>query len=659
MLPSNWPGPKSAPWGSPRADSRWCTAWRTRHPVGESVPSRTQPRRRQRVHGRTLLLLLTALDGARAQCSADNPCVCTASLNAAPGICSDFTPCNPNAIKAGDDVEIDVCVTNLSEYTDEITLQTQFVEGEMRALTRFEVFLTCQSGDCGEFYPPGTLEVNTFVPASGVSSTFALQTFTGCSDGTACGFVTLNQKVAVGGGQTRCIGTIKALAVTPPGGNGIFYVRANTQGSNAFAITDARCVPGITAGGEGSTVGRFLPFPPPPSPPQPPSPPPPLPPPPSPPPPTPPTPSPPFTPPFTPPWPWLISATICVWTPATSCTLAESRRDTEAPASTTHAALLSPSVFPSSVVPPSVLPPRPPPALLSTSPVLLVPPPVLLSPPPTLLGSPPVLLPPPPALLVPPPVLLGPPPVLLMPHTRGQCCRAESEASASCHAREPRRSSVPFRGRAEPSDPPVSPAPPPVSNSPPVSPPPPPKTPSAVGSERSAPEWDSPPVSPPPPPKTPPAGGSERSAPELSDPPPISPPPEPKTPSAVGSPEWDSKTSRLTPSEGGGAGAGEGAAVAGATSGDATALAPASLASAANATSRRAAVAPAPDGSLGGATGGASPSASPLSSAVRTNNKDDASMPVPLHSSWARKGTVGWVSRGDVATGNGKGRRLG
>ena len=33
---------RHGPWGSPRADGRWYTARRTRHPVGESVPSRTQ-----------------------------------------------------------------------------------------------------------------------------------------------------------------------------------------------------------------------------------------------------------------------------------------------------------------------------------------------------------------------------------------------------------------------------------------------------------------------------------------------------------------------------------------------------------------------------------------------------------------------------------------
>ena len=41
--------------------------------------------------------------------------VCSASASVLPNVCPGYTTCNPNGIRLGDTVQIDICVENASE----------------------------------------------------------------------------------------------------------------------------------------------------------------------------------------------------------------------------------------------------------------------------------------------------------------------------------------------------------------------------------------------------------------------------------------------------------------------------------------------------------------------------------------------------------------
>ena len=131
----------------------------------------------------------------------------------------------------------------------------------------------------------GTLSFQSYTPAAvAPSSSFAIGSTPSCSDATLCGLIRLNVELALpkheeNSETTVCLGTITTTAISQPdSATGLFYAKAGT-GETDLLVTDPICVGGLTGGGEGTSVARFLPPPspfPPPSPPPPsPSPPPP------------------------------------------------------------------------------------------------------------------------------------------------------------------------------------------------------------------------------------------------------------------------------------------------------------------------------------------------------------------------------------------------
>ena len=132
----------------------------------------------------------------------------------------------------------------------------------------------CRESQCTSSQLTGSLTYNSFVPAVGVSASFALGATTSCTDPLACGLLTLGNDVALPAAATSvCLGTVQLTTTALPVGSthGLFFVRIQT-GLADLRITDPACIPDITGGAQGSTVARIM-IPPPPSPP-PPSPPP-------------------------------------------------------------------------------------------------------------------------------------------------------------------------------------------------------------------------------------------------------------------------------------------------------------------------------------------------------------------------------------------------
>mmetsp|Transcript_8336 Transcript_8336/g.24312 ORF Transcript_8336/g.24312 Transcript_8336/m.24312 type:complete len:357 (+) Transcript_8336:72-1142(+) len=240
--------------------------------VRRSAHSLRRPTPRPLLPRLVLLLPLLAIHRADAQEGG----VCAASLNVKPEICAnapgeECDAMNANLITLGDDVQVSICLTSSSTLVG----TNIGVGGVLQTGTRFEVALTCKDGSCSAMHESGILEYLGFEPAAGVSSNFLLQTYPGCTDGQACGYLTVSQEVEVTEDSTRCVGTIKARAARfTTTNNGLFYVRAATAPETPFLITDELCIPGLTASGAGTTTALIAPPSPMPLPPSPPSPPP-------------------------------------------------------------------------------------------------------------------------------------------------------------------------------------------------------------------------------------------------------------------------------------------------------------------------------------------------------------------------------------------------
>ena len=226
-------------------------------------------------------LALLVLAVGRCSCSES---MCSASLAPSIAVCNDGA-CNSAAIEVDDTVTFQVCVENLSFEMPGST-ETTPVAAVLQANTQIQVFLACQTGTCDGAMWSGTLDYQGYTQL--VPSTFVLGATDTCSDATLCGLLSLTAELALPEYSLTtdsqiCLGTITTTAVDKPDSSlGLFYQKADT-GDSDLLVTDPTCVGGLTGGGEGTSVARFLP---PPSPSPPPSPPP-LSPPPSPPPPAP------------------------------------------------------------------------------------------------------------------------------------------------------------------------------------------------------------------------------------------------------------------------------------------------------------------------------------------------------------------------------------
>ena len=111
----------------------------------------------------------------------------------------------------------------------------------------------------------GTLSYQSYTPAAvAPSSSFAIGTTTSCSDAALCGLIRLNVELDLpkydpNSDTTVCIGTITTTAIDQPDtATGLFYQKAATGGTDLL-VTDPVCVGGLTGGGEGTSVARFLP----------------------------------------------------------------------------------------------------------------------------------------------------------------------------------------------------------------------------------------------------------------------------------------------------------------------------------------------------------------------------------------------------------------
>ena len=157
--------------------------------------------------------------------------VCSASAAFLPAICPGFAACNPNFIQLGDTVTIELCVENRSEQPTQDMPPFPRVSATLMAGSHIEVFLMCRESECSTPQLSNTLTVESFAPANGINSSFALGTTTNCRDGAACGLLSLASDVALPpSSDPLCLGTIVATTQALPIGSnhGLFYTRINT-----------------------------------------------------------------------------------------------------------------------------------------------------------------------------------------------------------------------------------------------------------------------------------------------------------------------------------------------------------------------------------------------------------------------------------------------
>jgi len=260
------------------------------------------------------------LAATRASTSQADAAVCVASGAIHPYVCPFGSGCDPARIEIGDEVPIQVCVQNEAEIPptspqegdssdvpgflelEGVTADAVLVEG-----TKITVLLASTSS-AGLDSHAGVLRYDGFDLVPGIDTSFTLAASERCSDPTACGILTLKQRLSLpaDGGTKICLGTIRTTAVGLPEMSSPDRLEANTASdtaltnersslsphsrriyvgavstSGALLIVDSRCLGGVSAALDGSTVGVFVEPSPPPLPPRPsPSPPPTLPPPP-------------------------------------------------------------------------------------------------------------------------------------------------------------------------------------------------------------------------------------------------------------------------------------------------------------------------------------------------------------------------------------------
>ena len=160
--------------------------------------------------------------------------VCSASGSFVPTICRGFTPCNPNNIGLGDSVTIDLCIENASEMPLAGDPPYPLVAAALDASSKIEVFLMCRESECSTSALSG-LAYQSFVPQTGVESSFALGATASCHESSACGLLTLSADVPLPASTAPvCLGTIVATVTSLPIGSthGLFYVRSSTAASD-------------------------------------------------------------------------------------------------------------------------------------------------------------------------------------------------------------------------------------------------------------------------------------------------------------------------------------------------------------------------------------------------------------------------------------------
>jgi len=218
-----------------------------------------------------------------------NNAVCVASGAIHPYTCPFGSGCEPTRIEVGDEVPIQVCVQNEAEIPptstqvgvdssdlpgflalEAVTAEAVLVEG-----TKITMQLASKTSNGWDSHG-GVLRYSGFDPVPGIDTSFELGASERCSDQTACGILTLNQRLSLPADEDTkiCLGTIRTTAIGLPemtkvglatatsGSSGLIprsrriYVGAFST-SGALLITDSRCLAGISSALDGSTVAVF------------------------------------------------------------------------------------------------------------------------------------------------------------------------------------------------------------------------------------------------------------------------------------------------------------------------------------------------------------------------------------------------------------------
>ena len=167
-----------------------------------------------------LLVVAASVSVAGAVPSGD---VCTASAAFLPSVCPGYSPCNPNSIRVGDEVTIEVCIENNSEmFSKEDAYSTTAVDAVLPAGSEIEVWLSCTSSRCTQQFD-GVLSYSLFTPHEDVDASFLLGATRNCPDPSSCGSITLGTELKLHDTKL-CLGTIHQRAVNLPVGsrNGLF-----------------------------------------------------------------------------------------------------------------------------------------------------------------------------------------------------------------------------------------------------------------------------------------------------------------------------------------------------------------------------------------------------------------------------------------------------
>ena len=112
-----------------------------------------------------------------------------------PNVCPGYTTCNPNGIRLGDTVQIDICVENASEEPGPYLPPFPMREAALDATSQIEVHLMCRESQCSTAQLTGILTFVSFAPYAGVAASFAMGATSSCTEPTACGTLSLGSDV--------------------------------------------------------------------------------------------------------------------------------------------------------------------------------------------------------------------------------------------------------------------------------------------------------------------------------------------------------------------------------------------------------------------------------------------------------------------------------
>ena len=110
--------------------------------------------------------------------------VCSASVSLLPTVCPGFVACNPNSIRVGDAIDIELCIENHSEMVDG---RRTPVTAHLLSGTEIEVWFSCTSSRCTSQFEGVASFVSFTANVNSPDAQFIMGPTSNCPDLTSCG----------------------------------------------------------------------------------------------------------------------------------------------------------------------------------------------------------------------------------------------------------------------------------------------------------------------------------------------------------------------------------------------------------------------------------------------------------------------------------------